>query len=160
MNASTYTPGRMAQNDSARWHVECDGEPVASCIGPNGEGQKAQENARRLVACWNACVSIPTDELQRMLPGALNAAPRALLERCESFIAGFEDDDDQEGVPELLADLHAVTIPARLEHLRGELRAERISYAELAELQSLASHIDPADTELLEAAGVPEADAR
>src|SRR6185436_8408791 len=44
----------------------------------------------------------------------------------------------------------------RLEELRQELRAERISYGELAELQSLASHIDPSDTELLEAAGVPE----
>jgi hypothetical protein len=44
----------------------------------------------------------------------------------------------------------------RLEYLRGELRAERISYGELAELQSLADKIDPGDVELLEAAGVPE----
>ena len=44
----------------------------------------------------------------------------------------------------------------RLEYLRAELRAERISYGELAELQGLASFIDPSDTELLEAAGVPE----
>lgn len=45
---------------------------------------------------------------------------------------------------------------ARLEELRRELRAERISYAELAELQGLAAYIDPGDVELLEAAGVPE----
>lgn len=45
----------------------------------------------------------------------------------------------------------------RLEYLRGELRAERISLAELIELQGLAEHIDPDDVELLEAAGVPEA---
>jgi hypothetical protein len=44
----------------------------------------------------------------------------------------------------------------RLEYLRQELRAERISYGELAELQSLAEHIEPGDVELLEAAGVPE----
>lgn len=44
----------------------------------------------------------------------------------------------------------------RLEYLRGELRAERISYGELVELQSLVAHIEPGDTELLEAAGVPE----
>lgn len=44
----------------------------------------------------------------------------------------------------------------RLEYLRGELRAERISYGELAELQELAGHIAPGDVELLEAAGVPE----
>ena len=47
-------------------------------------------------------------------------------------------------------------IKERLEYLRGELRAERISYGELAELQSLAEHIEPGDVELLEAAGVPE----
>lgn len=47
-------------------------------------------------------------------------------------------------------------IKKRLEYLREELRQERISYGELAELQSLAEHIDPNDVELLEAAGVPE----
>lgn len=46
----------------------------------------------------------------------------------------------------------------RLEYLRGELRAERISWGELAELQGLADSIDPGDVELLEAAGVPETD--
>ena len=44
----------------------------------------------------------------------------------------------------------------RLEHLRKELRAERISYGELAELQGLADYIEDGDVELLEAAGVPE----
>jgi hypothetical protein len=48
------------------------------------------------------------------------------------------------------------TIRERLEALRTELRAERISYGELVELQSLSEHIDPEDVELLEAAGVPE----
>ena len=51
-------------------------------------------------------------------------------------------------------------IKQRLEHLRGELRAERISYGELAELQDLAPHIEDGDVELLEAAGVPEEEAR
>lgn len=46
--------------------------------------------------------------------------------------------------------------PNRLEYLRTELRAERLSYGELAELQALVPYIDPSDTELLEAAGVPE----
>ena len=44
----------------------------------------------------------------------------------------------------------------RLEYLRQELRAERISYGDLAELQSLADYIDDNDVELLEAAGVEE----
>lgn len=48
-------------------------------------------------------------------------------------------------------------IKQRLEYLRGELRAERISYGEIAELQSLIPHIiELGDKELLEAAGVPE----
>jgi hypothetical protein len=47
-------------------------------------------------------------------------------------------------------------ITDRLAYLRAELRAERISYGELAELASLAEHIEPGDVELLEAAGVPE----
>jgi hypothetical protein len=45
---------------------------------------------------------------------------------------------------------------ARLEYLRQELRAERISTSELAELASLAKYIEAGDVELLEAAGVPE----
>lgn len=44
----------------------------------------------------------------------------------------------------------------RLEELRVELREERISYGELAELQGLAEFIEEGDVELLEAAGVPE----
>ena len=44
----------------------------------------------------------------------------------------------------------------RLKYLRTELRNERISYGELAELAGLAKYIDPEDTELLEVAGVPE----
>lgn len=44
----------------------------------------------------------------------------------------------------------------RLEYLRGELRGERISYGELAELQGLADYIADDDVELLEPAGVPE----
>jgi hypothetical protein len=47
-------------------------------------------------------------------------------------------------------------IKERLEYLRQELRAERLSWGELAELQDLADHIEPGDVELLEAAGVPE----
>jgi hypothetical protein len=47
-------------------------------------------------------------------------------------------------------------IKERLEYLRQELRAERLSWGELAELQDLADHIESGDVELLEAAGVPE----
>ena len=36
-------------------------------------------------------------------------------------------------------------VKTKLEYLRGEIRAERISYSEIAELQSLAKHIDSGD---------------
>jgi len=55
-----------------------------------------------------------------------------------------------------MADGGEVEIEERLEELREELRAGTISYSELAELQSLSKYIDKNDTELLEAAGVPE----
>ena len=49
---------------------------------------------------------------------------------------------------------HAIRL--KLEYLRGELRAERISYGELTELRAFVDYIEPHDVELLEAAGVPE----
>lgn len=47
-------------------------------------------------------------------------------------------------------------IEKRLEYLRGEIGKERISYGEIAELESLSDYIDPSDVLLLEWAGVPE----
>lgn len=44
----------------------------------------------------------------------------------------------------------------RLEYLRGEIEAERISYEEIAELQELSDYIEPGDVQLLQWAGVPE----
>lgn len=51
-------------------------------------------------------------------------------------------------------------IKKRLEYLRAELRAQKISYSEIAELQSLTPYIESEDIELLEAAGVPEGSPR
>lgn len=45
----------------------------------------------------------------------------------------------------------------RLAYLRGEIETERISYGELAELQSLAAYIPVDDVILREAAGLCEA---
>ena len=47
-------------------------------------------------------------------------------------------------------------IKKRLKYLRNEIINERISYGEIAELQSLSKHIDRGDILLLEWAGVPE----
>ena len=49
-----------------------------------------------------------------------------------------------------------VNIGKRLEYLRTEIEAERISYGEIAELQDLAEYIEPGDVPLLQWAGVPE----
>ncbi len=50
----------------------------------------------------------------------------------------------------------AKTIKSRLEYLRQEIKAERISTGEILELQSLVNYIEPCDVELLEWDGVPE----
>ncbi len=47
-------------------------------------------------------------------------------------------------------------IQKRLEHIRGEIEKECISYGEISELQSLAEYIDKDDAVLLEWAGVEE----
>ena len=47
-------------------------------------------------------------------------------------------------------------IKKRLEYLRGEIEAERISYDEISELQGFVDYIEPGDNLLLEWAGVPE----
>ena len=51
---------------------------------------------------------------------------------------------------------NTIVSKSRLEYLRTELRAERISTGELVELQGLIKYISNNDVELLEAAGVPE----
>ena len=48
------------------------------------------------------------------------------------------------------------TTKERLEYLRKEIEAERISTDEILELQSLAEHIEPGDVLLLQWAGVLE----
>lgn len=47
-------------------------------------------------------------------------------------------------------------IKDRLAYLRQEIEAERISYGEIIELQSLIEHIEPDDVLLLEWAGKKE----
>jgi len=69
------------------------------------------------------------------------------------------DDPDRKQAPLPLDIAYATAlhqIEKRLEYLRGEIIAERISYGEIAELQGLADYIEPGDNLLLEWAGVPE----
>lgn len=73
---------------------------------------------------------------------------------------GHDEDLTDDGVGDYSIDwedqLTASEIDERLEYLRGEIEAERISMGELIELQALADYIDPDDVQLLEWAGVPE----
>ena len=50
------------------------------------------------------------------------------------------------------------TITERLDYLRGEIEAERISYGEIVELQSLAEHISDDDVVLRQWVDLPEDD--
>ena len=47
-------------------------------------------------------------------------------------------------------------IKERLEYLRREIENEKISLAEIAELQELSDHIEAGDVLLAEWAGIPE----
>lgn len=53
-------------------------------------------------------------------------------------------------------DVMQATAKVRLENIREEIRQERVSFFELAELRSLKEYIEENDVELLEWAGVEE----
>lgn len=99
-----------------------------------------------------------------IITGAINAsvmaedeesAERALEVYLEdnSPIRGWCIDSDIDGDYESI-DIELDEIKSKLEYLRGEIREERISYAGIAELQSLYEHVDKDDVELLQWAGV------
>jgi len=77
--------------------------------------------------------------------------PRGLAEKIATFRKNCIDELERREEERYIAN-----VKEHLEYLRQELRAERISTAELATLQSMAKFIDKGDVELLEAAGVPE----
>jgi hypothetical protein len=124
-----------------------------------------------------ACLKSECEELNQYLQGevygyVIESPDGEFLDSCWGFYGDdYATDEAQsaakhcaEEIDKRAASLTAargwafarIQVGARLEYLRGELRAERISWSELAELQSLAAFIDPGDVELLEPAGVPE----
>lgn len=96
--------------------------------------------------------------LARAIADAMNALAAELEGDDEPEHCGSDDIDEQGFCRSCGEDVSHTR--DRLEYLRGELRAERISLGELAELASLAEYIEPGDVELLEAAGVPESPGR
>lgn len=86
---------------------------------------------------------------------------RAALSVIGPVVSAMSDSDDSHlARAEFAIDsallAHESSIPNRLEQLRELIHDECISWGEIAELQSLAEHIEPGDVELLEWAGVPE----
>lgn len=89
---------------------------------------------------------------------AHNPAIRTALEAIWSALP--EDPNRALGIFDHLATIDrengGANVAARLERLRAAIRAESVSYGELAELQDLADYIEPGDVELAEPAGIPE----
>jgi hypothetical protein len=67
---------------------------------------------------------------------------------CHS-VGGNEESMDVPYKDEIVKINTALVVQQRLEYLRKEIRAERISYGEIAELQSLKEHVAEDDVELL-----------
>ncbi len=83
--------------------------------------------------------------------GTVPESCREALEReVEQFLAGVESHNC------VVLHRNGSEAKFRLEQLRQVLREERISYGELAELESLRPHIAPDDVELLGALGEQE----
>lgn len=78
-----------------------------------------------------------------------------IMKEAKAFLTGANITDFHVSIVEFIK-WYNTQPKARLEYLRKELRAERISYGELMELQSLVDHIEEGDVELLEVAGVEE----
>jgi len=98
--------GLVEQDGTNFMHMETlDNSTAASCMEPN---------ARRIVACVNACEGIPTEALEcqskRKISEAWVKQRDQLVSACkraEAFIAGFEDDETQEGIAELLDEIRS-----------------------------------------------------
>jgi hypothetical protein len=102
-------------------------------------------------------ISLEPGEITRTYTGKLERADLATARTVAAVARGILQEPVRiVRVTDLAVMPDEATPAERLEYLRGELRAERISYGELSELQNLAGYIEPGDTELLEPAGVPE----
>lgn len=107
-----------------------------------GSGNQHRIDIKVEDSVWSTEVGKYTDDFIRARAGQPQAAERIATTLIEWELEEWSDPcgDTQ----------------ARLEYLRGEIDAERISMEEIVELQGMADSIDPSDVQLLEWAGVPE----
>ena len=103
-------------------------------------------------------VIIEEAEARRIILDALNAGARLTLAAGQKLYRIEAVPPYTQGMKDAQEGYKILTAKKRLEYLRRELRHERISYGELAELRELIPYIESGDVELLEAAGVPEHD--
>ena len=123
---STHTPGNLSvRNKIAIYSVDEGGK----CIAVTSVSETDVEDARRLVACWNACDGIPTESIECDLNGLLMGAVR----RTNSAEAQRD---------ELLAALKQRTDDFIIAAACRELRARYLEDAETLKLiRSLANQI-------------------
>ena len=102
---------------------------------------KIQDDLRGVIKSLNSKEKISKEEIS-----SIQDDLRDVIKSTES--GSFADGGSVKKVP--------AYAKKRLEQLREEIREERISTGEIAELESLKKYIDPSDVELLQWAGVPE----
>ena len=78
--SENHTPGRLAvtHNNWETSTIYSNGKEVARVhidSEASDDDEQHRDNARRLVACWNACEGIPTDMLEAMPFGPAALVP-------------------------------------------------------------------------------------
>ena len=73
---STYRVLRPSQGVDANWHVTDDGDnKVAHCFGFGHDVAAGEQFARRIAACLNLLIGVPTETIERW--SGHGASPRA-----------------------------------------------------------------------------------
>lgn len=105
MSNEKHTQEPWRANDAQADIDGPNGEPVAVCYCNDESGDDAKENARRIVACVNACAGIPTDMLERFNAivvamyevSKIEKQRDTLLAALEKFVDSHEECTDFDG---------------------------------------------------------------
>ena len=99
MNAQ-HTPGRLTVRGGYSIYADDGKTPVADTCLSNSIPANDEANARRLVACWNACEGLTTEHLENIdmlgetLAGrfaAFHASERELMDTRDELLAALKD---------------------------------------------------------------------
>ena len=108
--SAAHTPGRL-KTFGMYAHPEIHDQDD-NCVAAVGNGlPRSVSNARRLVACWNACQGLPTDALEKN-PASLS---QLLTQRDELLIAlehALAWNDDAQPEPAWVSEARAVIAKA------------------------------------------------